>query len=281
MNNNSPIQTKIRPQTRHLMKNILYHDIFSACIVATIMSPIVAVIDSIIIENTNIKRTIKENMSVAANKYTSMMQRAVCQPTSLLTKPHGILFFVYAGTFATYNIANRFTNNDMHVITATTGVNMSLGIIKDKLFVDMYGKDKAMSLMTRIHTPMTRSIQACGIGMFVMRDICILGASLVIPKKCAEYFSVQDDALNYSSKTIETVAQFAAPLMSQLIVAPLHIMGISLVNKPLESSQALTVVRICYVNTLVSKIIRIIPTFILGTIGNQYLMGVFKGRYID
>lgn len=286
MNNTDqhPITPPVQPFK--LLRDILFHDVFSACAVATLVSPIVAAIDATVVENTNVQRSIAENVSIAANKYKTVMRKALHTPTSLLTKPNGLIFGVYASTFIMFNCAKRFTTDDMTIIGATTAVNVSMGVVKDKFFVDMYGKEKVFGKIPIPPTPMCRLIGVGGIGMFVLRDFFVLGSSLIVPKKIADIYISSESTTpptpptstsptNHSSM-IETVAQVIAPLAIQLIAAPLHIMGITLVNKPLEWSQSLTVVRSCFANTYIAKTIRIIPTFILGTLGNRYIMSVVE-----
>ena len=254
-------------------------------------------IDETVVENTNVKRSIRENVSSAANKYTTVMRNALHHPQSILTKPNCLIFGVYASTFIAYNCTKRFTNDDMTIVTAATATNVSMGIIKDKMFVDMYGKETITKAIPK--TFACRLIGLGGIGMFVLRDFFVLGSSLIVPKKVAQVYQdrhaattlidssndVSNDVSNDSThKTdvpltlpvVETVTQFVAPLVIQFVAAPLHILGITLVNKPNEWFLSWGVVRSCFVNTFIAKTIRIVPTFILGTMGNKYIMNILE-----
>lgn len=359
-------------------------DILPACIVSMIISPMVVAIDSTIVENTHIQRTPLQNLSVATKKYTLFMKNAFKINTAaaaasssasapkLITKPLAMMFLVYTATFATFNWTNRHYDDEAVIITATTAVNGSLGIIKDKIFVDTYGKPqpyvKTGTLASCKHGislhPWYLIVKFGGFGMFILRDLSVLGSSFILPKKIAQFLTHESDKFNAStvildsndtSKSInstiiitdckdlnktepafalnktaclyftnyescwplsdagktntkasdakkrvmdfkcsatyndtnssslcntdslsiynayKTMAQVIVPLATQVIITPLHLMGIMMVNSSHGTTPYLSVVRNCFINTFLAKSMRIVPTFILGTMGNNYL----------
>ena len=245
-------------------------DIGAACAAAFSVSPFIMTIDKAIVE---------------ASAGTTSLGRAMLRGVgSLLLRPHRVLlspsYWMVAGVYGcTYGAANLIdsvcerTLDPAHEhsskihggakLVGTTAANMGSGIAKDIMFAKMFGASGASGPVPRATT-----------GLFALRDVCTIGAAFTIPNPLASLF-VTTNAV--PEKYAREVAQFASPVMMQVVCAPLHLLALDFYNvREISLSQRFTNVSAVLPPTFLVRMIRQLPAFGIGGVMNTSL--VHRGR---
>lgn len=126
---------------------------------------------------------------------------------------------VYTGTYITANTVLtlcEFAKKDptYYKLTSTTGVNMTLGILKDRYFAKKFsGKPPA---------PFPLPSWA----LFVGRDAMTMAAGFTLPSIVSQ--SLQENNVISSKKVADTVAQIGVPITAQMFLTPIHLLALDL-----------------------------------------------------
>lgn len=182
---------------------------------------------------------------------------------------------LYGGTFFTANAfdsANSMIEDlpaghttDSFAKSATvTAVNMSLSLYKDAHFARIYGHPSAGLLPLVSYAP------------FMLRDCITIYACFALPMRIAPSLP---EALG-TEKTRLTIAQLAAPILSQVVATPLHLLALDLharSGRVAVRDRAKAILRLWPVTALVRGC-RVVPAYGLGILVNNSMREALADR---
>lgn len=208
----------------------------------------------------------------------SSFQQLLRSPRSiLLSKPAGLIFMLYGGTYLTANTLDTATSTvrahqASHVTAGTTkfaassAANIGLCIYKDQVFVRMFGPPGAVP----------RPVPPVSYALFALRDCLTIFASFNVPPLLAPVIDARlsEQARRHVSGV--SCAQFAAPAAVQLISTPLHLLGLDMYNRPAATAAApgpswrdrWLQIRSTWAPSAIARICRIVPAFGVGGVVN-------------
>ncbi|KAK4234907.1 hypothetical protein C8A03DRAFT_18262 [Achaetomium macrosporum] len=240
-------------------------DAISAASAAVLIAPIISIIDRSIMENASGRRSL-----VASLK--SSFRSLLLQPhRTILSKPFGLIFALYGGTYLTANTIDTATSTirslpATHVTSGTakfaasSAANIGLCIYKDQVFVRLFGPPGV--------TP--RPVALPSYMLFAARDCLTIFASFNVPPLLGPVLSrrVGDEVQRYVSG--QTMAQFAAPAAVQLASTPVHLLGLDIYNRPGINGwrERWRAVGKNWAVSTAARICRIVPAFGVGGVVN-------------
>lgn len=197
---------------------------------------------------------------------------------TLASKPVGLVFLLYGGTYLTANTLDtatstlsstpaRATTSGPAKFAASSLANVSLCVYKDQAFVQLFRAPGAA-------TP--RPVPLPCFAIFALRDCLTIFASFNIPARLAPYLDV------YTAQSMRvsglTAAQFLAPAAVQLVSTPLHLLGLDLYNRPSTTTAGAAAkvtwgdrwraIRGGWLPSCAARIGRIVPAFGVGGVVN-------------
>lgn len=192
----------------------------------------------------------------------------------LFSKPFGLIFALYTGTYMTANMLDTFksttgnkpastVSSGASKFIATSTANLSLCLYKDSQFTRLFG-----AVSTRPVPPVTYAL-------FAARDCLTIFASFNLPPLIASAIPLSEAAEKYMSR--QSAAQFLAPASVQLISTPLHLMGLDLYNRNGDTPfrDRLRKVRVDWLKSSFARMARIIPAFGVGGVVNSNVRARF------
>jgi len=232
-------------------------DIVSACAASLFVSPWVCIVDKSIISNASGRQALwpcmKENFAMVART-----------PHKFLALPEfRLIWGVYAATYGAANLTDSWCEKMSisplaPVFVATTAVNMTSCIYKDRAFTRMFGTvaPKSVPLVTYL--------------LFAARDsLTILASFTAVPVLSQELTRREKRPLNLEPITF---SQLACPMFVQLFSTPMHLWGLDLYNNPRSSRpERINFVRREYVKSVAARVARIAPAFGIGGVSNRFL----------
>ena len=239
----------------------LFGDTCSALLASFLVSPMVCAVDKSIMQQAAGTMSIPASM---ANSFKEMIIR----PGTFFRRPEFLMIWgVYALTYITANYINTFCElrkigAEIPRFLGTTVVNMSSCIAKDYAFVRMFGSGtpKPLSLTT--------------LSLFTVRDSLTVLASFNLPEPASLYMQ---RTYNFTPLTADNIAQLTCPIAVQIFSTPLHLYGLDLYNRPNVSLEdRLKMIFDNYRGAAMARMMRILPAFGIGGIGNKYFRN--KGR---
>jgi len=114
------------------------------------------------------------------------------------------------------------TQNTMKLCGAT-GAYTTSSIIKDVAFAKMFSKASTAA------TEVKRSVPLTTYGTFLFRDSLIIGAGFILPAMVAGAIKSNTEI---DAQTAEKIAQLATPCAMQVVITPIHLLGLNLYNLP-------------------------------------------------
>ncbi|KAI8689769.1 hypothetical protein NCS56_00240800 [Fusarium sp. Ph1] len=247
-------------------------DAASAASAASLVAPLIAIIDRSIMENASGRNTL------AASIKSSLRTLLLRPHTLLLSKPTALIFCLYGGTYLTANAvdtaSSTVSNRPASTVTAGTTkfaasstANIGVCIYKDQVFVRLFGPPGV--------TP--RPVPMASYGLFALRDCLTIFASFNVPPLLGPYLDQRftDEVKKRVSGLY--AAQFMAPAMVQFISTPMHLFGLDLYNRPASGPAGAVVslrdrwdlVRRNWLISSVARICRIVPAFGVGGVVNM------------
>jgi len=148
--------------------------------------------------------------------------------------PFGMVMGVYTLTYGANNLADvlgeRYelgstTQNSLKLFGAT-GAYTSSSIVKDVAFAKMFSKAAETAAEVKRAVPMTTY------GTFLFRDALIIGAGFILPAMVAGGFKSN----GMEKQTADKVAQLATPCAMQVVITPIHLLGLNLYNTPVATT---------------------------------------------
>jgi hypothetical protein len=157
----------------------------------------------------------------------------------MLMRPHVVVrspaywlvMGVYTSTYGASNLIDvlaerRDMGSAAHKsskLVVATGAYTASSIFKDVAFAKMFSKaaDSAK--------PVQRAVPMATYGTFLFRDSLIIGAGFILPAMVAGALRT---SANMEQKKAEMVAQLATPCAMQLVITPIHLLGLNFYNVP-------------------------------------------------
>ncbi|KAF4126499.1 hypothetical protein GMORB2_0235 [Geosmithia morbida] len=244
-------------------------DAISAACAGALVAPVIYIIDKSIMENASGRQTLVSSIK-------SSLRQLVTHPRStLLSKPTGLIFLLYGGTYLTANALDTATSTlkserASHVTSGTakfaasSAANIGLCIYKDQVFVRMFGPPGAVP----------RPVPSISYALFTLRDCLTIFASFNLPPLLGPILDerLSDRVRRHVSGM--SCAQFAAPAAVQVISTPLHLLGLDMYNRPSGSgapswSDRWAQVKGTWAPSTLARMCRIIPAFGVGGVVNR------------
>lgn len=209
----------------------------------------------------------------------------------LLGRPFALILLLYGCTYFSANAvdtaASTARNRPASHVTAgaakfasSSVTNVGICMYKDKEFVRMFGPPGVSP----------RPVPLPSYLLFALRDCMTIFASFIIPPRLGPYlderFSLGGNASSALSRAIsgQTIAQFAAPALTQFVSTPAHLLGLDLYNRawqqvassstnssasPLTWSDRFAAVRKNWLLSSLARICRIVPAYGVGGVVNM------------
>ncbi|KAI0175817.1 hypothetical protein GGR52DRAFT_538284 [Hypoxylon sp. FL1284] len=237
-------------------------DLASAASAASMVAPLIAIIDRSIMENASGRNTLGGSLR------SSLAQLLARPHALLLSKPVGLIFMLYGGTYLTANALDTAasTARDRPATAVTSGTpkflassaaNVGLCVFKDQYFVRLFGP-----------TGPPRPVPLPSYLLFTLRDCLTIFASFNVPPLLGPALSSRMGPELRRTVSGTTLAQFAAPAAVQLLSTPVHLLGLDIYNRPAAGGvpwrDRWTQVRKNWAISTAARICRIVPAFGLG-----------------
>ncbi|KAI4866234.1 hypothetical protein F4820DRAFT_417513 [Hypoxylon rubiginosum] len=237
-------------------------DFTSAASAASMVAPLIAIIDRSIMENASGRNTL-------AGSLRSSLGQLLARPhTMLLSKPVALIFMLYGGTYLTANALDTATSTlrgepatrvtaGTAKFAASSAANVGLCVYKDQVFVKMFGPGGP-----------PRPVPLPSYFLFTLRDCFTIFASFNVPPLLGPVLAARMGAELQKKVSGTTVAQFAAPAAVQLLSTPVHLLGLDIYNRPAAGGVSWrdrwAQVRKNWAISTAARICRIVPAFGLG-----------------
>ncbi|KAL2759890.1 hypothetical protein ACRALDRAFT_1067416 [Sodiomyces alcalophilus JCM 7366] len=267
------VQVKERAKQKWNTKNLGFRlgaDAVSAAGSASLVAPIIAIIDRSIMENASGRQSVAESIK---SSFRDFFRRP---RAFLFSKPTALIFMLYGGTYLTANtidtMSSTTSNRPATTVTAGTAkfvasstTNIGLCIYKDQVFVRMFGPPGVVP----------RPVPMASYILFALRDCITVFSGFNVSPVLGPWLNdrMRDDF----KKRIDgvTVAQFVAPAAIQTLSTPLHLLGLDLYNRP-SGEQGKVSVRDRWVAikknwgvSVAARIGRIVPAYGVGGVVNM------------
>ncbi|KAK6189339.1 Vacuolar protein-sorting-associated protein 36 [Pestalotiopsis sp. IQ-011] len=238
-------------------------DFASAACAASMVAPLISVIDRSIMENAS-------GRSTMANALKSSLSTFLRRPHALLfSKPVALIFMVYGGTYLTANTLDTATSTvrgrDAGEVSAGTlkfaassAANVGICIYKDQVYVKLFGPAGP-----------PRPVGLPSYVLFTVRDCMTIFASFNVPPLLGPVLSERLSAEFQKKVSGQTLAQFAAPAAVQMFSTPLHLVGLDMYNRPGQAwAERWLAVKKNWAVSTAARICRIVPAFGVGGVVN-------------
>ncbi|TYZ58312.1 hypothetical protein PybrP1_004687 [[Pythium] brassicae (nom. inval.)] len=237
-------------------------DIAAALVASFGVSPFITVVDRAIAENASGRRTLMNGVKELSRSFVERPLQ-FCKSREFLW-----IFGLYSATYATANSVGSYyewkeADGQMPKLLATTAVNMSLVIAKDKAFAQMFGVTK------------THKFPVTSMGLFAVRDALTVVSCFHAPKIIMEHLREQ----GMNEKLATGLSQIGAPVAVQFASTPLHLLGLDLYNHPVADRAArIQFIQREYWRSSLARVARIGPAFGIGGIGNTSFRQHMRAR---
>lgn len=235
------------------------------------VSPFLVFIDKAVVQKAAGTHTISRSVM---ESFTTMVRN----PVSYVKSPTFLMMWgVYLATYSTANCCKTFiehqekfqetqgklpaASNDNRakagVFVATTAVNSAASMLKDKYYATKFSASGAPAKVPLITY-----------GLWGVRDCMVIGSSFVLPDIVS---GVIEREMDVQKTTALQISQFFCPIVTQVLVTPVQVLGLDFYNRPLAS--AMERVQLQYANfssIVAARISRIAPAYSIGGIGNTY-----------
>ncbi|KAI5463522.1 hypothetical protein BGZ63DRAFT_413113 [Mariannaea sp. PMI_226] len=254
-------------------------DAISAACAASMVAPLISMIDRSVIENASGRSSLLSSIA-------SSLRTLVLRPHMLLfSKPTALIFLVYGSTYLTANsvdtASSTLNNRPASSVTAGVGkfsassaTNIGIGIYKDQVFVRLFGPPGAVP----------RPVPLPSYALFALRDCLTIFASFNVPPLLGPYLDSRFSESLRSRMSGLSTAQFLAPAAVQFLSTPLHLLGLDLYNRPSGGVAPLTMrdrwdlVRKNWSISAAARICRIVPAFGIGGVVNTKVRKSLMGK---
>lgn len=228
---------------------------------------------------------------------------AFTRPKSFfLSRPFGIVWTLYAGTYIAANATGTLTRDlgsdavaKAAIFLVTTATNVPLGCWKDVRFAQTYmanyvppvgnnsvvPKQAAQSCTPKAPSPVDMAAPALrgrlkGPALiFLARDAVTIFGSFTLAPRVAELIP---DSVAASQHAKSTLSQLTVPALSQIVATPIHLLGLDLYHKQRGGymlATRLESIKPLLPSTIAIRCLRILPAYGFGVIANTKLRNYF------
>ncbi|KAK5624557.1 hypothetical protein RRF57_000274 [Xylaria bambusicola] len=238
-------------------------DALSAACAASMIAPLISIIDRSIMENTSGRSTLMESIK------TSLRTLVTRPHTMLFSRPVALICMLYGGTYLTANTLDTasstmrgkpitFVSSGTDKFAASSAANIGLCIYKDQVYVKLFGPAGP-----------PRPVPLPTYGLFALRDCLTIFASFNVPPLLGPFVSERLSAEMRRKVSGETMAQFAAPAAVQFFSTPIHLLGLDVYNRPtgvggISWADRWALIRKNWLISCAARVGRIVPAFGLG-----------------
>eukprot|EP00547_Thalassionema_nitzschioides_P015492 CAMPEP_0194242264 /NCGR_PEP_ID=MMETSP0158-20130606/7853_1 /TAXON_ID=33649 /ORGANISM="Thalassionema nitzschioides, Strain L26-B" /LENGTH=351 /DNA_ID=CAMNT_0038977313 /DNA_START=73 /DNA_END=1124 /DNA_ORIENTATION=- len=250
-------------------------------------SPFLVAIDKAVVQKTagthSISRSVMESV-------TSMVRN----PVSFVRSPTFLMMWgVYLATYSTANCCKTFmehnekvqeknlsttssnSNNNNRATTTNVGflsflgvtaVNSAASMLKDKFYATQFSGASSSSA--------TKVVPLVTYGLWGLRDCMVIGSSFVLPDIVSEFIEKQG---SIPKKNALQISQVFCPVVTQLFVTPVQILGLDFYNRPMASLRERFQFQCTHFSPIVvARIGRIAPAYSIGGVGNTYFRNAWR-----
>lgn len=177
------------------------------------------------------------------------------------------MYFVYGMTYISNNISDQhqWTSSislPVQNLLFTFTFNTICGISKDKAYAQHFG------------TTAPRPFPMISLSMFFLRDIITVASAFTFPPILAKKI---EETWGYSEHTSRVIGQLLCPFLVQLVVSPLHLMGLDIYNREGEHLRSrIQKIWTQYPTTAAMRMIRFLPAYGIGGVVNNELRKAIK-----
>lgn len=230
-------------------------DCLSGMMSAVVVVPVLATVDKAVVENAS-----------GRSSLTQSVKNSICEiarnPFIYMSSFEFLwILFVYGTTYMAFNTVDSlckiFHLNDILLkLIFVTFVNMGTSIIKDRAFALRFG------VMEK------NKVRPISLAIWMVRDVMTIVSAFILPPKVAKIFEEYGMSPNHATN----FSQLICPVILQLILTPLHLLGLDLSNFP-EDKATVRVVRLTklYPFTTLLRMIRMGVAYGAGGVGNKFL----------
>ncbi|PMD35872.1 hypothetical protein L207DRAFT_434501 [Hyaloscypha variabilis F] len=242
----------------------LASDFVSGACAASLVAPLITVIDKAIMQNASGQATLKNSLKISLKTF-------LLRPHNLIfSKPFGLICMLYGGTYLTANTLDTLTstiqNKPATLVTSGTAkfaasstANIGLCLFKDQAFARLFGPGGP-----------PRPVPLPSYALFTLRDCMTIFASFNLPPLLGPIISKSMSQEIQKSLSGQTVAQFLAPATVQIFSTPMHLLGLDLYNrgKGVSWGDRWAIVKKNWAVSAVARMCRIVPAFGIGGVVN-------------
>ncbi|KAI0537435.1 hypothetical protein GGR58DRAFT_349780 [Xylaria digitata] len=235
-------------------------DAVSAACAASMIAPVISIIDRSIMENTSGRSTLTESLKAS-------LRTLLTRPhTMLFSRPVALIFMLYGGTYLTANTLDTasstvrskpatYVSSGTDKFAVSSAANVGLCIYKDQVYVKLFGPRGP-----------PRPVPLPTYALFTLRDCLTIFASFNVPPLLGPVVSEGLSAEMRRRISGETIAQFAAPAAVQLFSTPIHLLGLDMYNRTTDVSwgDRWALIRKNWLISCAARVCRIVPAFGLG-----------------
>ncbi|PBP15820.1 sequence orphan [Diplocarpon rosae] len=249
-------------------------DFASGAGAATMVAPLITIIDKAIMQNASGQASLKSSL-------VDSLKTVLLRPQTLLfSKPFALICMLYGGTYFTANSLDTITSTvhnrpASHVTSGTakfaasSAANVGLCLVKDATFAKLFGSGGP-----------PRPVPLPSYALFTLRDCLTIFASFNIPPLLGPAISQRMNRELEKTISGQTIAQFAAPAAVQLVSTPMHLLGLDLYNRGsvVTWGDRWQIVKRNWGISAAARICRIVPAFGLGGVVNCNVRRSLMGR---
>jgi len=159
----------------------------------------------------------------------------------------------------------------MPVLAASTAVNTTTCIAKDRAFARMFGAGPP------------RAVPGVAYALWLARDVITMACTFTIPltlglwieRKSKEGWLPGGSGAELSAGASRKLAQFAAPVLAQVPTCGLHLLGLDAYNRPAGNgvtvADRFALLRAEYLKTFAARSVRGVVPYVLGAMANSEL----------
>lgn len=239
-------------------------EISSAYLAALTCAPIIKIVDASVTAGQSGKTPI----FTAAYNFTRTL---VLTPHKFIfSKYFAWIYFVYSSTYTTNNCIDSLCklyqfNEVLPKLIGVTFVNMSTSVIKDAAFARYFGTKPPAKV------PM---ISYC---LWLVRDSMAIAAAFIIPERVSSHFQ---KTKGVPKSKADTLAQFSVPISMQVVLLPIHLLGLDIYNNNVSTGgeRAKRVIK-NYFPALPLRFIRMAGAFGFGGVNNKKFRNKIISHY--
>jgi hypothetical protein len=240
-------------------------DFVSGVGAATMVAPLITIIDKGIMQNASGQASIKQSLKTSFISF-------ILRPHNLIfSKPFGLICMLYGGTYLTANTLDTLTstvqNKPINLVTsgtlkfaASSTANVGICLFKDQAFARMFGPGGP-----------PRPVPLPSYVLFTLRDCMTIFASFNVPPLLGPVMSRSMSEEFGKKLSGQTIAQFVAPASIQILSTPMHLLGLDLYNRNrgnITWGDRWAIIKKNWAVSAVARMCRIVPAFGVGGVVN-------------